>query len=36
MQDLITLDMNTPSVQYLRRKDKQLAKVTAIVGRCMR
>ena len=36
MQDSIPLDMNTPSVQYLRRKDKQLAKVTTIVGRCMR
>ena len=32
MQDLITLDMNTPSVQYLCRKDKRLAKVISMVG----
>ena len=32
MQDLITLDMNTPSVQYLCRKDKRLARVISIVG----
>lgn len=32
MQDLITLDMNTPSVQYLCKKDKRLAKVISMVG----
>lgn len=32
MQDLITLDMNTPSVQYLCRKDKRLARVISMVG----
>ena len=32
MQDVITLDMNTPSVQYLCRKDKRLAKVISMVG----
>lgn len=31
MQDLITLDMNTPSVQYLCRKDKRLARVISMV-----
>lgn len=30
MQDSPPLDMNTPSVQYLCRKDKQLAKVTIV------
>lgn len=32
MSDIITLDMNTPSVQYLCRKDKRLAKVINMVG----
>ena len=32
MQDVITLDMDTPSVQYLCRKDKRLAKVISMVG----
>lgn len=32
MQDLITLDMNTSSVQYLCKKDKRLAKVIYMVG----
>lgn len=32
MHDVITLDMNTPSVQYLCRKDKRLAKVISMVG----
>ena len=32
MQDVITLDMNTPPVQYLCRKDKRLAKVISMVG----
>ena len=32
MQDLITLDMNTSSVQYLCKKDKRLAKVISMVG----
>lgn len=32
MPDVITLDMNTPSVQYLCRKDKRLAKVISMVG----
>lgn len=32
MQDLITLDMNTPPVQYLCKKDKRLAKVISMVG----
>lgn len=30
--EIITLDMNTPSVQYLCKKDKQLAKVIEMVG----
>ena len=32
MQDAITLDMNTPSVRYLCKKDKRLAKVISMVG----
>ena len=32
MQNLITLDMNTSSVQYLCRKDKRLAKLISMVG----
>ena len=32
MHDVITLDMNTPSVQYLCRKDKRLAKLISMVG----
>ena len=32
MQNIITLDMNTPSVQYLCRKDKRMAKVISMVG----
>lgn len=32
MSELITLNMNTPSVQYLCRKDKRLAKVISLVG----
>lgn len=32
MQDVITLDMDTPSVQYLCQKDKRLAKVISMVG----
>ena len=32
MQDSITLDMNTSSVQYLCKKDKRLAKVVSMVG----
>ena len=32
MQDVITLDMDTPPVQYLCRKDKRLAKVMSMVG----
>lgn len=32
MQDLITLDMNTPPVQYLCKKDKRLAKVISMVS----
>jgi len=31
MHDVITIDMNTPSVQYLCRKDKRLAKVISMV-----
>ena len=27
MQNVVTLDMGTPSVQYLCKKDKRLAKV---------
>lgn len=32
MSDIIKLDMNTPSVQYLCTKDKRLAKVINMVG----
>lgn len=32
MAEIITLDMNTPSVQYLCKKDKRLAKVISMVG----
>lgn len=32
MPNIITLDMNTPSIQYLCRKDKRLAKVISMVG----
>lgn len=32
MAENITLDMNTPSVQYLCKKDKHLAKVISMVG----
>lgn len=32
MVDAITLDMNTPSIQYLCKKDKRLAKVISMVG----
>lgn len=32
MSDIITLDMNTPSVQYLCTKDERLAKVINMVG----
>lgn len=32
MSELITLDQNTPSVQYLCKKDKRLAKVISMVG----
>ena len=32
MSEIITLDMNTPSVQYLCKKDKRLAKVISMVG----
>ena len=32
MPNVVTLDMNTPSVQYLRKKDKRLAKVISMVG----
>ncbi len=32
MSEIITLDMNTPSVQYLCQKDKRLAKVVKMVG----
>lgn len=32
MQEIITLGMNTPSVQYLCRKDKHLAKLVSMVG----
>lgn len=32
MSEIITLNMNTPSVQYLCRKDKRLAKVISLVG----
>ncbi|UZT81512.1 DNA-3-methyladenine glycosylase family protein [Caproicibacterium sp. BJN0003] len=33
MSEIITLDMNTPSVQYLCKKDRRLAKVISMVGR---
>lgn len=32
MSNIITLDMNTPSVQYLCKKDKRLAKVISMIG----
>lgn len=32
MKNVVTLDMNTPSVQYLCEKDKHLAKVISMVG----
>lgn len=32
MPNVVTLDMNTPSVQYLCKKDKRLAKVIEMVG----
>lgn len=32
MADIIVLDMDTPSVQYLCKKDKRLAKVIELVG----
>ncbi len=32
MPNVVTLDMNTPSVQYLCQKDKRLAKVISMVG----
>ena len=32
MPNVVTLDMNTPSVQYLCKKDKRLAKVIRMVG----
>ena len=32
MSEIITLDMNTPSVQYLCKRDKRLAKVISMVG----
>lgn len=32
MSEVITLDINTPSVQYLCKKDKRLAKVISMVG----
>ena len=32
MPNVVTLDMNTPSVQYLCSKDKRLAKVNSMVG----
>lgn len=32
MGEVITLDMNTPSIQYLCNKDKRLAKVIRMVG----
>lgn len=32
MPNIVTLDMNTPSVQYLCKKDKRLAKVIEMVG----
>ncbi len=32
MADVVTLDMETPSIQYLCKKDKRLAKVIGMVG----
>ena len=32
MSELITLNMDTPSIQYLCKKDKRLAKVISMVG----
>lgn len=32
MPDIITLDMNSPSIQYLCKRDKRLAKVISMVG----
>lgn len=32
MPNVVTLDMNTPSVQYLCKKDKRLAKIISMVG----
>ena len=32
MSQIITLDSNTPSVQYLCKKDKRLAKVISLIG----
>lgn len=32
MPDVVTLDMDTPSVQHLCKKDKRLAKVIKMVG----
>lgn len=32
MSEVITLDINSPSVQYLCKKDKRLAKVISMVG----
>lgn len=32
MLNVVTLDMNTPSVQYLCKRDKRLAKVISMVG----
>ena len=32
MRDAVTLDMSTPSVQYLCKKDKRLAKLVLMVG----
>lgn len=32
MPNVVTLDMSTPSVQYLCKKDKRLAKVISMVG----
>jgi len=33
VSEVITLNMNTPSVQYLYKKDKRLAKVISMVGK---
>ena len=32
MSNVITLDMKTPSIQYLCKKDRRLARVINIVG----